>query len=523
MDDFMKKLEKTAFEKYNLSVTEKGAVGYRTTGSKLTDIHFAVSSLRNAPEKTVIASFAELYAENKLLAVKWLFLVADVRGGLGERRLFRVCLSYLASADRQVAVKLLPLVAEYTRWDNLVYMLDTDVAEEAAAILKAQLDSDLTAMREGKSVSLLGKWLPSVNASDKNNVRLARLLCKKWGLTAAQYRKTLSALRARLELTEVLMSAGKWKLIKYSAVPSRANLIYRKAFITHDEQRRGQYLVRVAQRKAKINAEVLFPHDIVYKYHQMLDSTWDPKTVKPDETVELLWKALPDYVDGASSTLCIADGSGSMYSHCLRSSNVAPIDIAAALTVYFSERSKGRFADKFITFSETPQIVSISRYKTLFDKVNCFWEHNEIANTNIEAVFELILETAVKYNVPQSELPQNLLILSDMEFDMCACDKKGKILYDDTTRKALFDTISERYAEHGYTLPRLVFWNICSRTKTIPIIHNSAGLALVSGFSPSVAKMVLSQNLDPLGVIVDQLENERYAPVEQAVLAALGK
>ena len=304
----------------------------------------------------------------------------------------------------------------------------------------------------------------------------------------------LSSYRSYLDVVEVKMSAKKWADIAYEAVPSRANLLYNVAFLRNDEERRRNFLGAVKKGEKTIHAGVLYPHDIVHSY---MDYEKKPgwMYVKPvDDTLEELWKALPDYVQGAGNTLCIADGSGSMWTK-VGSSNVSCLEVADAIAIYFSEHCTGQFKDTYITFSQTPQFVDLSKGKTLYDKLCIAIHHNEVANTNIEAVFDLILDTALKYHMPQRDLPENLLILSDMEFDAATrSNVNGNWVSPD---EKLFDRFAKKYASHGYRLPRLVFWNICSRTKTIPIRENALGVALVSGFSPVITKMVLSNEINP--------------------------
>lgn len=229
-----------------------------------------------------------------------------------------------------------------------------------------------------------------------------------------------------------------------------------------------------------------------------------------------MWKALPDYVKENGNTICVADGSGSMTST-VGGTGVSCLDVANALAIYFAERSSGQFKDKYITFSEHPQLVNLASGKSLRDKIGIARTHNEVANTNIEAVFDLILTTAIKAHMKQSELPANILILSDMEFDSCAVSSRRSGYGYARVDEKLFSVIAKRYAELGYKLPRLVFWNICSRTGTIPVKENELGVALVSGFSPAIVKMVLSNSTDPFECLLEQLNSERYALVEQAV------
>ena len=516
MDNFMDNLKKTLGEDFNESYTENGARGYRSTGKELLDINFAVSSLRNESPESIKNRFTKVFYEDKLLAIKWLFFAGDVRGGLGERRLFRIGMEYLAEEEPETAKKLLKLIPEYTRWDNLVVLLDTALGEDAAAIIKEQLNNDMFNHSRKQPISLCAKWLPSINTSSAETRRFAKMLIGKLGMTDRQYRKMLSVLRSYSNVVEVKMSKREWSAIDYAAVPSRANLIYNNAFLRNDEQRRREYLSKLEKGETKINAGVLFPHDIVHKYTK---GSWGRVLNPKDTAIEEMWKALPDYVKGSGNTICVADGSGSMTS-CVGKSGVTCLDVANALAIYFAERSSGQFKDKYITFSERPQLVDLSKGGSLRYKIAIALAYNEVANTNIEAVFQLILRTAINARMEQSDMPANILILSDMEFDDCATTYHYGTSNDYNNRgidKKLFQVIAEEYAKYGYKLPRLVFWNICSRTGTIPVKENDLGVALVSGFSPAIVQMVLSNSVDPYECLLEQLNSERYAPVEQAV------
>lgn len=512
---FMENLKETLNEDFNVSVTENGAIGYRTSGRELLDINFAVSSMRNSEEEEIVDKFVEVFYENKLLAVKWLFYVRDAREGVGERRLFRICMKYLAQQHRNIAKAVIPLVPEYGRYDDLLCLLDTSLADDVIELVRNQLDHDIKNMSEDKQVSLLAKWLPSANTSSKETKRLAYIVISKLGVTERQYRKMLSSLRSYLKVVEVSMSKKQWGEIDYSAVPSRANLIYNAAFLRNDEERRRAYLDSLQKGETKINAAVLFPHDIVHKYCE--SDRWSIRVKRSDDAaLEALWKALPDFVNGAGNTICVADGSGSMRST-ISNTEITALDVANALAIYFAERSSGQFKDNYITFSENPRLVDFSNAQSLREKLEIAFGHNEIANTNIEAVFDLILRTAVKKNMKQNELPQNILILSDMEFDQCVgCSEPSRWQLNHPTKR-LFEVFSEKYAEQGYKLPRLVFWNILSRTGTIPVQENDLGVALVSGFSPAVVKMVLSNKIDPLECLLEQINSDRYNAVETAI------
>lgn len=506
MEKFANNLTEVLNDDFNKVITENGAFAYRTSGKALTDINFSVSTLRSCDDGDIIKRFIAAFYEDKNLALRWLFFAGDVRGGMGERRLFKVCFKYLAENEPEIAKRLLPIVAEYTRWDNLLCLFDTELRDDVCKLYKKQLDEDVAAMANGESVSLLAKWLPSVNATSEVTKKYAKILVEYLGLTAKEYRKTLSSLRKYLNVVETMMSAGRWGEIDYAALPSKANVLYTEAFERNDKERRRAYLKSLSKGETKINADVLFPHDVVNKYYNgyMIKGK--------DDALEQLWKALPDYVKGNSNTICVADGSGSMYGT-VGKTNVTAISVANSLAIYFAERCQGAFKNKYITFSQNPQLVDLSKGKTLREKLVIADNYAEVANTDIKAVFNLILTTAVKYKMKQNELPSNVLILSDMEFDNCA--RFGDNYVSDDER--LFDGIKEEFENAGYKLPRLIFWNIVSRTLGIPLKENDLGVALVSGFSPVALKMVMSNELDPYVCLVKQLADARYDEISNRV------
>lgn len=500
---FLNDLKETINEDFNESVTENGAIGYRTTGKYLLDMNFLVSSMRGMEEDEIVNMFSKTFYENKLLAIKWLFYAADVRGGLGERRLFRICFKYLASEHEEIAKCLLNLIPEYTRWDNLIILLeDKLLVNDIIYIIKNQLTEDIHNMKNNKPVSLLAKWMPSINTSSNKTKNLARIIINKMRCSKALYRKTLSSLRKYLKIVEVSMCAKEWGSIDYSTVPSRANLFYNNAFLRNDKERRELYLDSLQKGETKINASVLFPHDIVSKYSS-----------KYDITLEELWKSLPDFVNGNGKTICVADGSGSMCRK-IPNTKISCLDVANSLAIYFSERCSGEFKDNYITFSNRPQLVDLSNANSLKEKIVIAKKYCEVSDTNIQAVFTLILGTAINKNLKQEDIPDNILILSDMEFN--SCTEVG--CYGERINKRLFQYISDSYKLYGYKLPRIIFWNIYSRSKTIPIKENELGVTLVSGFSPNIVKMVLSNKLDLFECLLEQLNSERYYPIEKAII-----
>ena len=513
--EFMNAVKQTLYNEYN--VTENGAVGFRTTGKELLDLNFAVASLRKMSDEEVAKRFMKAFCENKMLAMKWLFCARDARQGIGERRLFRVVMKHLVESNPEMVIPVINLIPEYGRYDDLWCLLDNEESAKVVyQIVDKQLKEDWDNMNAGKNCSLLSKWCPSCNASSKKTKEYGKKLRNALHMSEREYRKALSKLRKYLDVVEVKMSNKDWSEIKYETVPSRANLIYNNAFLRNDEVRRREYLSKLEKGETKINASTLFPHDVVHKY--MTGNMWSDRLNPKDATIEALWKALPDTVQGCGNTIVVADGSGSMTTQVDRSSRVTALEVANALAIYFAEHSSGQFKDKYITFSERPQIVDFSNATSLHDKLQIALTHDEYANTNIEKVFDLILDTEIKNRMKQEDLPQNILIISDMEFDGCAScgDNRSSWNFKKPSKK-LFDMIAQKYANAGYSIPRLVFWNVNSRTGTIPVKENELGVALVSGFSVNIAKMVLSNKLDPYECLLETLNSERYAPIEAAL------
>ena len=504
----------------NVSVTENGAVGYQTTGKSLLDLNFKLSSMRNWSPDEIWKEFLKAYNDYPALSVVWLFFARDARQGCGERRTFRVIFQRLASENPELAVNLLNLLPEYGRWDDLIDVFSGNVPckvrDKAFLIIKSQLLEDIYGMKDSKSISLLAKWLPSENTSSKETRRRAEMLRSALRYSPRYYRKTLTALRKHLSVVEQCMSANEWSEINYESVPSKAGLNYRDAFIRHDGERYEEYLSNVKDGKAKMNASVLFPYEIVHAYTS--EDIWSDDEIKPyDETLELKWLGLPDTVPDGAGTLVVVDGSGSMGSR-VGNTKISCHDVARSIGIYFAEHLRGPLSNSIVTFSSSPKVVRFNGVASLNGKLKILADEQDCSNTNIEKTFDLILKTAVDNHMKQEDMPANLLIISDMEFDACTRSYSWSTGWTSVVNKKLFEEIADKYAAEGYKLPRLVFWNVCSRTGTIPVTENELGVALVSGFSQNIASMVMSGELDPWKLLVRQLRNERYEPVRRIVM-----
>lgn len=474
------KLDSNAIKRVLTESTENGGTAYASTNHEIVDFNFKVPFYRNQSVEDIQLDFAKVYFENPLLALKDLFYLGDIREGLGERKIFKAGLAWLCEHEPEAANKVIPLIPDYSRWDVLVD-LGPDNLRATKAVLE-QLESDLENMKQGKSISLLGKWMPSINTSSKETRAKARKWAKFLGISEKQYRKTLSALRAYLDVVEVKASAQQWSDINYSAVPSVANLKYNNAFMKHDTERREKFLANLKKGKGKINASVLYPHQIVAQY----EDGWGYK--QEDTLLEEAWKNLPSYTAG--DTLVVRDGSYSMIG--------LPLQVATALAIYTAQKNTGVWHNKFLTFSSSPELVDISGADSLVGALNICAHYTDCSNTNIEATMKLILDAAV---AAKAELPDSIVIISDMQFD--ATQEYG--------RGTEFEKIAKMYLEAGYTLPKMVFWNVSDYNHgLVQLKTNENGLVEMSGFSVALLKQVLSNKTDPYEVLCDILDVPRY-------------
>ena len=528
--NFMNMLERKLTDIDNLQMTENGALGFKTTGDKLVDLNFAAASLRNATDSIIVNRFAEAFNESPQAAVLWMFFARDPRGGMGERRLFRLCFNYLIGEAPKTAAKLTNLIPEYGRWDDLIWLAYhnqplryavegyNSFFRQASHCIQSQWQRDVDSYYgSGAEISLLAKWLPSPNTSSVKTRAMAYTVASWLGYeenNIGAYRKMLSRLRAKLEVVETQMSSNNWDEINYSGVPSRAGMLYSKAFDRHDHVRYTAFQEKVAQGKEKVNASVLYPYEVCDRYGgPYYDFSYTGRdSVYYDQAVENLWNALPDFTEGKNNnTLVVCDSSGSMYN---RVGNTSAVSVARSLAIYFAERARGQFKNCFISFSREPKLVRLTS-KSLLDKLKEVEQYADYSNTDIYKVFSSILTVALENRLKQEDLPGNVLIISDMEFDACRPQW-------DKPNSTLFNQIKREYEEYGYKLPRLVFWNVASRTNTIPVKENDLGVALVSGFSPSVAKMVMSNKLDPKEALYETLTSERYLPVLRQMVGPSG-
>lgn len=476
---------------FNKTETQNGAITNKSSLNANVDFFGSIGGMRGKDKKSIVDLFMKAFFEDKELAMKNLFYARDIRGGLGERQIFRDITNYLAETYPSDLISVLKYTAEYGRWDDIIELLtcsNQEVKDEVLDLIASQLQFDL----DSDNPSLLAKWMKSENASSEKTKMLARITAKGLSLSSREYRKILSLLRKRIGIVESLMSDKKWSAIEYDKLPSNAGMKYRQAFFRNDESRYKSFIDSLTKGETKINSGTLYPYQITKK---VLQASLD----KEEKALfDGMWNNLPDFSTGEES-ISVIDVSGSMFN----GGNPAPIDVALSLGIYLADKNKGMYKNKFITFSSSPELVSIVG-KDIYEKVNNVSTANWGMSTNIEAVFNILLKTAMNNNLDPKEMVKKIYIISDMEFDAV---RGGR----NTT---LFHTMKKRFNENGYDLPNVIFWNVNSSGKNMPVRYDENNTALVSGFSPSIFNMVMENDLNPESFMLKVLNSDRYGLIK---------
>lgn len=485
--DFSRLLRRKA----RFTTTLNGTPALKSTGNALLNMFSTLAASRSRPEQQIIDMFESAWQTDPLGTLRCMFHVRDVRGGQGERNIFRILLHHAAIRHTQALRPSLHLIPEYGRWDDMYFLIGTPLEEEMWAILRAQLAMDVEQMEAGQPVSLLAKWLKKANARSETTRALGVYTAKKLGMTVYDYKRVCARLRRHMGVVEVTMSAREWDRIAYEATPSRAMMLYRKAFALHDPQRYSAYLAAVAAGQRTIHASTLYPYDIVEKY---LYQSGDP-------ALEAQWNALPSYIDGTDNILVMADVSGSMYGR--------PMASSIGLAMYFAQRCRGPYHNLFLTFSEQPAIIELQG-DTLEERIAFLQKAPWGMNTDFMAAMQLILNIAVQNRVPQEELPRALVVITDMEFDDAS--RPGQ------TKKTFAQLCRRMFAAQGYTAPTLVFWNVNSLQDVFHADAGEQGVVLVSGQSASTFRNLLrflrgESPLTPLDFMYEVLGSERYSAI----------
>ena len=375
----------------NFTHTANGALAHKSTNSAVYDMFAFGGAIRAKSMEDKILLFKNAYEENATLAIKCLFYLSDCRGGQGERDFFRVCFNWLAKNHKDAALRNLKFIPEYRRWDDVIYScVGTPVEKDALSFIRKQLILDL----QCKTPSLLAKWMPSENTSSDKTRAMANIVRKFMKMSHKEYRKTLSLLRQRINIVERLMSANQWDKIEFDKIPSKAGLIYKNAFARRDMIAK-KYEAFATSKETKVNASTLYPYEVVQKAH-------NARTTTDKAMVEKYWENLPDYLNGKPcKMMCVVDTSGSMtWAGC----NPKPIDVAISLGMYCAERVGGPFKNHYISFSRSPRLVKVEGID-FCDKVNRIYRADLCENTNLAAVFDMMLEIALRPTTKAEDMP----------------------------------------------------------------------------------------------------------------------
>lgn len=489
----------------NYTLTENGAVTHKSTMSGLLDLFGLGAAYRNRSDEDCIVLFSKAFKEDPVYAMKCLFYLRDVRGGQGERRFFRVICNWLADTHTETMRRNLQYVPEFGRWDDLYTFMGTALEKSALKFMAEQILVDL----QCKTPSLLAKWLKSENTSSKESRALATKTRLAFGLTPKEYRVMLSTLRERIKVVERLMSDNRWDEIEFDKIPSKAGLIYRNAFARRDIIK-AKYEHFIKDENTTVNAKALYPYEVVSKAYNF---TCNARFAYPNDVeraaINKYWDNLEDYFKNCTlNALCVVDTSGSMWGPHAS----APINVAISLGLYCAEKAKGPFANHYVSFSSRPQLIETEGIDFV-DKVYRIYSTNLCQNTDIEATFDLLLETAINNRCKQSDLPQSIVVISDMEFDAMRTDgpRRGYWHYDNSFRdvKTLMECIEEKWKAAGYQMPNLIFWNVDARQDNIPMTVKD-GVSFVSGFSPVLFEQVM-KGKTAFELMYDKLNSERYA------------
>lgn len=480
--------------------TWNGADALKTTDSALLDMFGRAGAMRacDKTEKQIV--FSRAFKEDPDAAVKLLFYTRDIRGGYGEKDTFKTMIAHLANINTESVEKNLWAILEFGCAKDLYSLIGTKAENAMWAFMKNQFELDYENMQAGKSTSLLAKWIATPDSKSEKTKELGKLTAKHLGYdfkTMREYKNRLRAIRKYLDLPEAKMCAGAWDQIEYSKCASKFLLKNRKAIMSHDGDRWQKYLDSVNSGEAKMNMGTVTPCDIITKVRYNYSSD-----------LETMWKSLPDVCKGNAMIMCDTSGSMTSYGWSVRTkSPVKPIDVAFGLALYFAQRNKGNLKDLMMNFSDRPEFIELNG-ATLYDNYGIAMRSPvNYSSTNLEAAFDLLLRTCKRGNVSQEDMPDSIVIISDMQIN-CV---QG---LDSDNRMTFYDVMNRRYEEAGYKMPQVVFWNVNAQNPTFHASASTKGVSLVSGYSPNVFKQVMENiGTTPLELMMAVINDERYKDI----------
>lgn len=466
------------------TVTENGMTTNSSSLDAVVDLFYNIGAMRGQNKDRLISTFSKAFYQDPTRAMKILFWARDVRGGAGERQIFRDIMVYLANTHEEALAKNLHLIPEFGRWDDLLVLVGTPLETKAFLLIQGALASEN---------GLCAKWMPRKGP-------IAIKLRNFMGLSPKRYRKNLVNLTS---VVETQMCAKEWDQIEFAKVPSLASARYQRAFMKNAMDAYAEYTKSLVSGETKINVGAVYPYDIT--------KSIDRGNV---DVASEQWKALPNYMEGSNDMILpMVDVSGSMSS--VASGSTTCLDVAVSLGLYISERNEGPFKDAILTFSGNPQLEVLSG--DLKDRMYQLHRADWGMNTNLEAAFKLVLDQAVKHNVAPEEMPNKILILSDMQFDEAtqSYDRSyGRRTDASSWNPTAQQMIAKMYKDAGYDMPNIVYWNLQSRSGDVPVRFDESGTALISGFSPAIMTSILgAEEFNPVSIMNDTIMSDRYAEV----------
>jgi len=460
--------------------TANGMLARKSTASACVDLFFKAGASRG---KDIVPMFTAALVENTEVALRIAQWMRDARGGAGERELFRQVLTHLENTNPALASALLKKVPEIGRWDDVLVFKTKALKAEAYTML-----GDALRARNG----LAAKWTPRKG-------EVAREIREFFGMSPKAYRKSLVALT---KVVESQMCAKQWDEINFSHVPSVASARYKKAFYKNATEAYTAYvdaLVKGTDPKVKVNAGAVFPYDVlkgmIGAYSGLRYNATQAALVQKQ------WEALPNFI-GDANVLPLVDVSGSMSCRAggpKSTSATSCMDVAVSLGLYIADKNKGKFKDTFLTFSSTPELLHLKG--DIVQKCSQMSSSDWGMSTDLVKAMKKILDVAKSNQVPQAEMPEMLLIMSDMQFNQCAS-------FDDSAMQM----IERKFEEAGYSIPKIVFWNL-NAADNVPVKYDKKGVALVSGFSPAIMTAVLggdTEQFTPESIMMKAVMVPRY-------------
>lgn len=491
----------------NLTTGWNGETGYKSTLNDVLDFYAKAGNMRNSSSPSdVISAFEKAFVADQKLAMRLLFYTRDIRQGMGEKRISLNIFEHFAANKPKLFKKMIPLIAYYGSFNDLRKLLGSEKLSITQLIpvilyLKDTLAIDVDKMQSGESITLCAKWMPTVgNKSKLHKLALQRFLSQT-GIKEKEYRQSISAMRKYIDILETKMTNKDYASIDYSKVPSQAFKKFKNAFARNDEERFKQFIEDANNGEVTINASTIHVNQLISEYTNY--------SSKEDAKVEAQWKNLPK-IQSDMNVLPVVDMSGSM----TWASNPSPYEVAISLGLYLAENNSGTFADHVLTFASNPELVHVPKEMSLFNRYYTLKRAKVGYSTDLEKTFDLILNTAVKNNTPQEELPQAIIVFTDGQMNQMVDDR--------SIDQSFFNKIKNKFKAQGYELPHLIWWNIAAvNSNALPVTKNDKNCSLISGYSQALFNYIFQLDLDklqsftPMNLMLETLNNERYDLVDK--------